>query len=173
MRNWLRAALGIGGALLAAPLVAVALRLLGSDDVDRGHATALVAVFVVQAGSVSAMNWVGLWSRDRGTRRIQPRLTVRTRVLSGLVLLGLSLSAPGLGEGVAQAGPVVSGRAAVCDQASLVADFAARDQLPEASTPVDEWYTRNWNQGWGPRAAAYPAVTPPSGCDPVEWQRET
>src|SRR5262249_22285177 len=39
-------------------------------------------------------------------------------------------------------------------------------------TPVDEWYTRNWNQGWGPKAAAFPKVAPPSGCDPVQWQRD-
>ncbi|CAH6418445.1 Hypothetical protein POVN_LOCUS173 [uncultured virus] len=35
--------------------------------------------------------------------------------------------------------------------------FEARDRLPESAVPVDQWYTRNWNNGWGPDAITYPA----------------
>jgi cell wall-associated NlpC family hydrolase len=58
-----------------------------------------------------------------------------------------------------------------CAPASLTADFAARDRLPQAVVPDSQWYEQNWNAGWGPRAAAYPAADVPPGCDPVAWKR--
>jgi hypothetical protein len=43
--------------------------------------------------------------------------------------------------------------------------------LPQTTVPTTDWYARNWNGGWGPRAATYPTVEPPPGCDPLEWRR--
>ena len=60
---------------------------------------------------------------------------------------------------------------APCGPASLVADWDERDRLPQSETPASRWYERSWNGGWGPLAATYPAVAPPDGCDPVQWQR--
>jgi len=58
-----------------------------------------------------------------------------------------------------------------CDPSWLVADWPARDLLPQSETPASAWYERNWNGGWGPRPVSYPAVAAPAGCDPVQWQR--
>jgi cell wall-associated NlpC family hydrolase len=57
-------------------------------------------------------------------------------------------------------------------QVSLTADFADRDSLPEAVVKQTDWYLKNWNNGWGPHAAAYPPVQLPSGCDATVWQRQ-
>jgi len=51
---------------------------------------------------------------------------------------------------------------------SVVADFAARDALPQSTDPVSAWPTL---KGWGPHAAAYPVVAVPPGQDPVAWKR--
>jgi hypothetical protein len=59
----------------------------------------------------------------------------------------------------------------LCGAVSLVADWPARDLLPQASLAPGRWYEQAWNGGWGPRAAPYPAVQAPAGCDPVAWQR--
>jgi len=58
-----------------------------------------------------------------------------------------------------------------CASALLTADFPARDLLPQAVVPESQWYERNWNSGWGPRAAAYPTADVPAGCDPEGWKR--
>ncbi|CAN5568189.1 hypothetical protein BH11CYA1_BH11CYA1_27060 [soil metagenome] len=60
--------------------------------------------------------------------------------------------------------------AAVVDQASLTADFAARDALPESKVPPARWSEPRFGS-WGPHAGDYPPVTVPSGNDPVQWQR--
>jgi cell wall-associated NlpC family hydrolase len=39
--------------------------------------------------------------------------------------------------------------------------FIERNHLPESTVPSDQWYTRNWNEGWGPAAATY--LPPPEG----------
>jgi cell wall-associated NlpC family hydrolase len=54
-------------------------------------------------------------------------------------------------------------------EASLTADFAARDAMPESRVPKSEWATKT---NWGPAAAAYPPVEAPAGVDPVKWKRE-
>ncbi|MBF0117309.1 MAG: C40 family peptidase [Desulfobacterales bacterium] len=59
-----------------------------------------------------------------------------------------------------------------CDSSTLIADFEARDALPESDIPQSDWYTKNWNNGWGPKAATYPTVQIPAGCDPVKWKRD-
>ncbi|MBX5493385.1 MAG: C40 family peptidase [Chloroflexi bacterium] len=58
-----------------------------------------------------------------------------------------------------------------CGLASLTADWPERDRLLPTRLPADHWYARPWNDGWGPRAAEYPRVASPPGCDPVAWQR--
>lgn len=40
--------------------------------------------------------------------------------------------------------------------------FVARNKLPESDIAVDQWYDKNWNNGWGPKAAVYPDPTQPS-----------
>ena len=52
--------------------------------------------------------------------------------------------------------------------ASLTADFAARDALPESRVPKAEWAAKS---GWGPAAMRYPAVQVPGGVDAVKWKR--
>ncbi len=59
-----------------------------------------------------------------------------------------------------------------CDPATLTADFAQRDKLPESRLSRKEWYRQDWNYGWGPLAAIYPAVRVPPGCDPTNWKRD-
>jgi cell wall-associated NlpC family hydrolase len=66
-----------------------------------------------------------------------------------------------------------------CNQASLTADFAARDGLPHTTTPTDQWYSKSekggyLNGGWGPNAAALPPVTVPAdaGCAATTWKQE-
>lgn len=107
------------------------------------------------------------------TRHNIPSRGLRGLVSAGLLLIGLTLAAGGLGAPTpaALADPEMGANAAACAGA-LTADFAARDRLPQAKTPPEQWYTRNWNGGWGPSAAALPAVAVPAGCDPVAWQRE-
>lgn len=61
--------------------------------------------------------------------------------------------------------------AANIDSASLTADFAARDAMPESRVPKSKWYEKGRFDSWGPHAAEYPAANIPSGCDPVQWQR--
>ena len=54
------------------------------------------------------------------------------------------------------------------EDATLTADFASRDALPESAVPVSAWGVQ---KGWGPKAAAYPPIVVPSGRDPVTWKR--
>lgn len=61
--------------------------------------------------------------------------------------------------------------AAKIDAASLTADFAARDAMPETRVPQSKWYQRGRFDSWGPRAIEYPAPNIPSGLDPIQWQR--
>ncbi len=65
-----------------------------------------------------------------------------------------------------------------CNQASLTADFAQRDAMPHTETPPADWYKqrdgRYINGGWGPAAAALPAVAvpPDAGCEATTWKQE-
>lgn len=66
-----------------------------------------------------------------------------------------------------------------CAWASLTADFADRDNLPQSPDPPAEWYRtdadgRYVNHGWGPNADALPAPAVPqgAGCDSATWRRE-
>ena len=66
-----------------------------------------------------------------------------------------------------------------CNRATLTADFAERDALPQARIPETNWYARDAdgdyiNGGWGPRPNAYPKVVVPANasCDAATWQRE-
>jgi len=54
------------------------------------------------------------------------------------------------------------------DDLALVADFAARDALPQSPVPMSEWVTM---KGWGPKASAYPEVKAPQGRAPITWKR--
>lgn len=40
--------------------------------------------------------------------------------------------------------------------------FSYRDSLPQSNLPIDQWYLRNWNHGWGPRPSVYPIPNGPS-----------
>jgi cell wall-associated NlpC family hydrolase len=40
--------------------------------------------------------------------------------------------------------------------------FRDRDSLPQSNIPVDQWYIKDWNNGWGPDAAHYPIPIGPS-----------
>jgi hypothetical protein len=53
------------------------------------------------------------------------------------------------------------------DEKSLTYDFAERDRLPE----IRGLRSSTVSARWGPRAATYPAVIVPDGCDPVKWKR--
>ena len=54
------------------------------------------------------------------------------------------------------------------EDATLTADFASRDALPQSTVPVSPWGSQ---KGWGPKAAVYPPVEVPPGRDPVTWKR--
>jgi cell wall-associated NlpC family hydrolase len=59
-----------------------------------------------------------------------------------------------------------------CDPASLTADLAARDQIPQSPLPPASWYVPGQHNGrWGPGRSAYPSVDAPAGCDAVAWRR--
>lgn len=34
--------------------------------------------------------------------------------------------------------------------------FTYRNLFPESDIPVNQWYEKNWNNGWGPNASNYP-----------------
>lgn len=53
--------------------------------------------------------------------------------------------------------------------ASLTADFAERDKLPQTTTLRSKWFTYS---KYGPPAALYPKVKVPSGTDKLQWQRD-
>ncbi|MCC6749859.1 MAG: C40 family peptidase [Deltaproteobacteria bacterium] len=53
-------------------------------------------------------------------------------------------------------------------EASLTADFASRDQLPQSPIPKADW---NKYEG-GPWAAKYPKPKIPACVDPLQWQRD-
>ena len=65
-----------------------------------------------------------------------------------------------------------------CNQASLTADFGQRDAMPHSETPPADWYRQRdghyINGGWGPAAAALPAVAVPpgAGCEATTWKQE-
>lgn len=63
-------------------------------------------------------------------------------------------------------------QAAAIDPASLTADFAERDSLPESIAPQSTWYTNKRLGSWGPHAATFPQAIVPANVDPVEWRRE-
>lgn len=53
--------------------------------------------------------------------------------------------------------------------ASLIADFAARDAMPETTVPKSKWDSYG---KYGPPAAHFPAPTIPAGYDRLQWQRD-
>ncbi len=66
-----------------------------------------------------------------------------------------------------------------CGWASLTADFANRDRLPQTQVPPGDWYRTDaegnyLNRGWGPRSVALapPDIPHDAGCDPATWKRE-
>ncbi|WP_156669983.1 MULTISPECIES: NlpC/P60 family protein [unclassified Mycobacterium] len=66
-----------------------------------------------------------------------------------------------------------------CDKASLTADFASRDGLPQTQDPPGDWYRTDadghyLNRGWGPRSVALPPPDIPQDarCDASTWRRE-
>ena len=65
-----------------------------------------------------------------------------------------------------------------CNPASLTADFAQRDTLPESDTASAAWYQPNGgsdlNGGWGPAAETLPPVAVPAyaGCESTTWNQE-
>lgn len=54
------------------------------------------------------------------------------------------------------------------DDLTLVAEFAARDALPQSPVPMSEWGAM---RGWGPKASTYPRIEAPQGHDPATWKR--
>ncbi len=93
------------------------------------------------------------------------------RAFALLLAVGFLLTAvPAAPAALGQPAAPTAGQPA-CDRASVTADFAARDRLPQSDLPESRWYEQNWNNGWGPNRATLPAPTVPAGCDPVEWQR--
>lgn len=60
--------------------------------------------------------------------------------------------------------------AADIDPATLTADFAERDKLPQSDTPQSRWYADKMGS-WGPHAAQFPEVKVPDGVDAVAWRR--
>src|SRR5205809_1094285 len=75
-----------------------------------------------------------------------------------VVLVGVSL-VPWGGSVPARADQGLAETPAVAEacggEASVVADFATRDTLPQSDTEPGAWYARDWNGGWGPRAGTY------------------
>ncbi|MDR3613261.1 MAG: NlpC/P60 family protein [Candidatus Obscuribacterales bacterium] len=61
--------------------------------------------------------------------------------------------------------------AAEIDLASVTADFAERDALPESPAPRSSWYRHRRFGSWGPPAAAYPQPSIPPEVNPIKWQR--
>lgn len=54
--------------------------------------------------------------------------------------------------------------------ASLTADFAYRDSLPQTTSPESEWFS---SSAYGPQAATYPPVVVPAEVsDPIAWKRD-
>ena len=39
--------------------------------------------------------------------------------------------------------------------------FYHRDLLPQSNVPNEQWYTHNWNNGWGPNSSNYPIPEEP------------
>ncbi len=68
--------------------------------------------------------------------------------------------------------PYSSSWATASTGCSTTADFAERDRLPQSRVPYAQWYMKNWNNGWGPRAANYPPVPTPPGCNALVWQQQ-
>src|SRR4051794_40409180 len=58
-----------------------------------------------------------------------------------------------------------------CATDSLLADLGRRSELPQSDVAPSARYQRNWQGGWGPRAASYPGVDATVGCSAVEWKR--
>lgn len=87
--------------------------------------------------------------------------------------------AVGASAGLARAEPGAQPYAFTCNQASLSADFASRDELPQTQVPPADWYQTDAdghysNRGWGPRADTLPppAVPDDAGCAPTTWMQE-
>jgi hypothetical protein len=65
-----------------------------------------------------------------------------------------------------------------CNRDSLTGDFAARDAIPHTDVTPSDWYRTDKGRypggGWGPAAAALPAVPVPAdaGCGGDTWRRE-
>ena len=57
-----------------------------------------------------------------------------------------------------------------CDSATLTADFAEREIIPQSDAPQAGWYSQS--STWGPAATRYQQVQIPADCDPVSWQRQ-
>lgn len=56
-------------------------------------------------------------------------------------------------------------------QASLTADFAERDNMPQTDVPQEHWFDRSFDL-WGPLAKQFPAPIVPNGIDPIQWKRD-
>jgi cell wall-associated NlpC family hydrolase len=56
-------------------------------------------------------------------------------------------------------------------QASLTADFAERDRMPQTNTPKADWFKPAWGK-WGPYVKKFPAPAIPADVNPVEWKRD-
>lgn len=56
-------------------------------------------------------------------------------------------------------------------QASLTADFAERDTLPQTNVKKDHWFDLCYGK-WGPLSKTFPKPQVPKGFDPVQWKRD-
>ena len=66
-----------------------------------------------------------------------------------------------------------------CNPASLTADFALRDGMPQTTVAQSSWYQLEdngeyVNSGWGPRPVTFQKIKVPTNacCDGITWQRE-
>lgn len=56
-------------------------------------------------------------------------------------------------------------------RASLTADFAERDLMPQTNSPKNKWFHNSFGT-WGPCARTFPEPIIPEGVDPVMWKRD-
>ncbi|WP_205873210.1 NlpC/P60 family protein [Mycobacterium camsae] len=91
----------------------------------------------------------------------------------------MSATAVHLPGGLARAGIGEFSYPFSCARASLTADFAARDALPQSREPAADWYRTDaashyLNGGWGPAADTLPtpAIPQDAQCDSTTWKQE-
>ena len=65
----------------------------------------------------------------------------------------------------------VSGEEEEAYRASLTADFAHRDTLPQSDVPKNKWFIPEYGM-WGPKLRKFPPAIIPEVVNPVQWKRD-